>query len=629
MRIPKWQTMVSASPGFQYRAQLRSQPGERRPVLGETYLRDPRAGQRNMNLEVAAAGRGKYLASAISKGGQEIGATLLKLEAEDQLTSTASGFTTEIGVQLNDLMGQDLAEKKVDWYNGTAQPGLLPAYKGSLTKFTTWVNGRRDWLASQMSNSVARTAFLKGSSSEVAQAITQAASINRKQQIRWMQGNFIRTTESLSNLDNLDKMYESPLANTIFTAQQLEGIINGRKHAISLDHYATRTLEANTLHDVGVLSEELETGDDPESGHLVKQWDGTEEMEYAKNEYWKNLTPQDRLMLESKLDTKAAAIKQVDDAKREQKFDVTVAELYKDPDNPSHNIDVWNTWLISGDIDEKHIPKLISHLKAAKQIQAVGTVQDYELANNILANIENPLYDIPHILSQGLEASQEAILIRAKMEHLQGAGVWWSQSNPDGTDGYVAWERLKDAFGYRPLFMEMVPGEERARIQKEYAIASNKLLDLVRGWQSEEGITGKEVLEKALEHATTIFNDQMGLNEKVGGVGVGEQLKPLPVGFTGNHMQFKVYEQWAANTRDDKGKTPTYDFVMKHAPGPLRDAYAKKLEEFGWTIPEGFIGETLPNILDSDEPGVIAETIDTLVNRMKWYLRIIDPGTAQ
>ena len=628
MRIPKWQTMVSASPGFQYRAQLRAQPGERRPVLGETYLRDPRAGQRDMNLEVAAAGRGKYLASAISKGVQDIGETLVKLEAEDQLSSTASSFELEIGSQLNVIMEQKISEPVVDWFNGKPQPGLLPAYKDSLTLFTTWINGRRDYLASKMSNRVARTAFLKGSANDVAQAITQAASINRKQQIRWMQGNLYRTAENLQSPDKLDLLYKSPLANTIVTAQQLKALIDGRKHRLAMDHYATRTFEANSLAEVHLLSEELETGRDPESGYVVKQLDGTEEMEYDQNEHWENLTPQDRLMFEGKLDTKAAAIKQVDDAKREQKFDVTVAELYKDPDNPNHNIDVWNTWLISGDIDEKHIPKLISHLKAAKQIQAVGTVQDYELANNILANIENPLYDIPYILSQGLEATQEAILIRAKMEHLQGAGVWWSQSNPDGTDGFVAWERLKDAFGYRPLFMEMVPGEERARIQKEYAIASNKLLDLVRGWQSEEGITGKQVLEKALEHATTIFNDQMGLNEKVGSVGVGEQLKPLPVGFTGNHMQFKVYEQWAANTRDDKGKTPTYDFVMKMQPGPLRDAYAKKLKEFGWPIKDEFIGEKLPDILDSDDPGVLAETIDVLINTIKRYLPFVGE-TAQ
>jgi len=612
MRIPKWQTMVSASPGFQYRAQLRAQPGEARPVLGETYLQNPRAGFDDINLAVAAAGSGKYLASAVSKGLQDIGNTLATLEAEDQLTNMSSEFQLEIGSQLSDLTEQKISEPTVDWFNGKPQPGLLPAYKNSLTTFTTWINNRRDYYAKKMTNGVARRAFLKGSSNDVAQAIAQAASVNRKQQIRWMQGNLYRTAENLQNPDDLDALYKSPLANTIVTAQQLKTLIEGRKNRLAMDDAARRLLTAN--HEVTGSIEQLEQfrrglvdGMDYQEGARATDPDapiGEREYTYNLNPYHKLYSPAQLLELDTKAARMIKAREDADDLRLEQNFSDAIVGIHDNPYAPEYNRDALHAKVESGDLDPKDLPALLTARKNAIALKGVTVESNPRLSTEILTNISDPEYTVAFIQSHPqLSEANKRTLIAAKQVYEREAVDWKSADNPDGHWGAEAVSWLQKAYNHVPgMFAIGPPGSKTAQNEDNYNRALVALEVMVEGWRQtglwaepteagKKAYTNKEILRKAYDYAFSEFK-RLKIDTRVNAL-EETNIASRPIQHEGTIEQYEEWKGYAidAGRRINDGSPLTYEGLLSMPPGKTRDDLAIKFQGYGWTFHEGFVGE--------------------------------------
>ena len=601
MRIPKWQTMVSASPGFQYRAQLRAQPGEARPVLGETYLQNPRAGFDDINLAVAAAGSGKYLASAVSKGLQDIGNTLATLEAEDQLTNMSSEFQLEIGSQLSDLTEQKISEPTVDWFNGKPQPGLLPAYKNSLTTFTTWINNRRDYYAKKMTNGVARRAFLKGSSNDVAQAIAQAASVNRKQQIRWMQGNLYRTAENLQNPDDLDALYKSPLANTIVTAQQLKTLIEGRKNRLAMDDAARRLLTAN--HEVTGSIEQLEQfrrglvdGMDYQEGARATDPDapiGEREYTYNPNPYHKLYSPAQLLELDTKAARMIKAREDADDLRLEQNFSDAIVGIHDNPYAPEYNRDALHAKVESGDLDPKDLPALLTARKNAIALKGVTVESNPKLLTEILSNISDPEHTVAFITQHPqLSEGNKQTLNAARQEYNRTSVDWMSADNPDGHLGNRAVYWLGKAYNYTPgMFQIGAPGRQNAQNEDDFARALAELQNMVVGWR-EAGIPNKQILKNAFDHAFGEFK-KLKIDTKVSAV-TDPDTPSRPVQHEGTQEQYEAWKVWAIDNKrysPDGKSAMTWAMLMTMPPGATRDTVAQGFLEHGWVLPDGFHGQ--------------------------------------
>ena len=634
MRIPKWQTMVSASPGFQYRAQLRAQPGEARPVLGETYLQNPRAGFDDINLAVAAAGSGKYLASAVSKGLQDIGNTLATLEAEDQLTNMSSEFQLEIGSQLSDLTEQKISEPTVDWFNGKPQPGLLPAYKNSLTTFTTWINNRRDYYAKKMTNGVARRAFLKGSSNDVAQAIAQAASVNRKQQIRWMQGNLYRTAENLQNPDDLDALYKSPLANTIVTAQQLKTLIEGRKNRLAMDDAARRLLTAN--HEVTGSIEQLEQfrrglvdGMDYQEGARATDPDapiGEREYTYNPNPYHKLYSPAQLLELDTKAARMIKAREDADDLRLEQNFSDAIVGIWDNPYAPEYNRDALHAKVESGDLDPKDLPALLTARKNAIALKGVTVESNPKLLTEILSNISDPEHTVAFITQHPqLSEGNKQTLNAARQEYDRTSVDWMSADNPDGHLGNRAVYWLGKAYNYTPgMFQIGAPGRQNAQNEDDFARALAELQNMVVGWR-EAGIPNKQILKNAFDYAFGEFK-KLKIDTRVSAV-TDPDITSRPVQHEGTQEQYEAWKVWAIDNKrysPDGKSAMTWAMLMTMPPGATRDTVAEGFAHHGWVLPDGFHGQLndiQQRIADAQARGQFTKQwiLENVPSWLHWY----------
>lgn len=188
MRIPRYQytqgTSLSArsTPILRRDASLR--PNVSRNV--NAYLSDPKAGQRNIGLEVEAAGRSQYIVGAVTKGVSDFTNILLKLETDQQATQAYYDLKSKAENALSDMKDQGIS-RPVNVLNsdGTINETLVPAYKNSAVDFQNDLEVERKRIARGL-NRTASNAFARSSINVMMQANAQAAAYNRKQAIAWI-----------------------------------------------------------------------------------------------------------------------------------------------------------------------------------------------------------------------------------------------------------------------------------------------------------------------------------------------------------------------------------------------------------------------------------------------------------
>ena len=163
MEIPKFKHTVSPSMSGAYSTpQLQRDRPERRAALRDPkkYMSDPRAGQRNMQLEVQAVLDQAKPITALAKGMTQIGETFAKADAEEQLTTANLNLRTEVEQMLANMKAMPVAreQSEIDGYTGQVNTTLQPVHKTSYQSFNASLLNVRDRLSKGMSR-VARDAF--------------------------------------------------------------------------------------------------------------------------------------------------------------------------------------------------------------------------------------------------------------------------------------------------------------------------------------------------------------------------------------------------------------------------------------------------------------------------------------
>ena len=585
------------------------------PPMRRASLKDANKYLKNLPLEVAAAGAGTKIAAAVGTGLTQIGETLAKAEAETELLTHTTAFETEVNTQLSDLQSKPIAEEKVDWFHGNPESYLVGTGKDSLATVNKWFIDRRDQYAKRFSNKLARDAFLRQSATTVSGAQTKAAAISRKQRINFLQGALLAEIEKEWSYSRVDKLTESPLARLLFTGPQLNNYRVNRKRAIAVHEQSVAIVSAEDVDALEQLEESLEDGTDRQSIHFNPD-NPKEAPIYDRIPGWEYLTGQDILNLQSKINSKIDRINKEEKIEKDTHFNDRVASLYRHPYDPDNSHSTWVEDVKNGKLDGKHLKGLEEHRNYAIQIQQTDRTVDYDTANQVLADIKNPNYTQAYILSLNLVESQERLLLTARKTYESGTPMWWESNNPDGIQGYYAAERLKRAFGYEPALLELVSGEKRAEITKEYSIARTQLEDKIMAWRAD-GKTNREVLALALEEANIVFNNRMGLNENADSAKSGTQTKAFPVQFKGEPHQYSVYEQWSKDNRAKDGSQLTYDYIINMPFGPQRDQYLNSLIGFGFEVPETEVGRTkVDDINDLIEERSIIQQIGDLKDRI-------------
>ena len=120
--------------------QQRSQPAMRStPQYNESkFLSNPRAGQRNMQLEVQAVLDQAKPITAMATGMAQIGETLAKADAEEQLTTANLNLRTEVESILADMKAMPIARQssEINPLTGQVSTTLQPVHETSYKSYS-------------------------------------------------------------------------------------------------------------------------------------------------------------------------------------------------------------------------------------------------------------------------------------------------------------------------------------------------------------------------------------------------------------------------------------------------------------------------------------------------------------
>lgn len=568
---------------------MRGQPMMRQPVTrnARNYMRDPRSTQRDINLEVqAVAAQGKPWA-AMAEGAAKMAEVLVKADAEEEYTRHLSDFTMELDHQLNNMMSQQIAYEEPNWRVGGTETLLRPAHKTSYDSFSVVIDKNRNRHAKQMGRA-SRSAFMQRTESLVADAKIKAAAINRKQHISFLQGSLLRSLEG-QTLKGVDELLNTDLARLIYSGKELESLRDREKRKLAINHFAVRLVQADDLDDLEGIEAVIEIG--AEAG--MQYDEDKENYEPVINQFWKYLTGQDKLDFDAKINSKKDRLVKEEKAERKEFLDDLVGQIHLIPNDQKWTTDYFGNLLRAGKIDEDDIKRLIDQVKIAKAHRLYPTLEsDGIIVNKIIDNIGDPENTVEFIRGQfSLTETDRDTLVKARQEYERKAYDWKSRSNPNGTEGWEAWQLIKRAFIPEPEFLAILPGAKQAEMLNAMALKQTELERHVREWR-DNGVDDRQILEKALQYANQVFDERIKERTATSALPNDNTTVGLPTDFNGSEAMFDSYLEWGRkNSRLNNNEPLTYESVMGMPPGKGRDVLAGQLRDFGWAISPGFIGE--------------------------------------
>ena len=615
MQIPKFKHTVSPSMSGAYSTtQQQSQPDMRQAVQRNPskYLSDPRAGQRNMQLEVQAVLDQAKPITAMATGMAQIGETFAKADAEEQLTTANLNLRTEVEQMLANMKAMPVAreQSEIDGYTGQVHTSLQPVHKTSYQSFNASLLNARDRLSKGMSR-VARDAFLKGSVAYIAQAQAEAASVNRKQHIKYLQGRVYDQFEAAQTDGQIEEIKNSPHAQLAFDPMDLSKMAQKRHEALAVDYFATQIMSSESENQLETVRQRLEGQLGSETGE-DGTWIPTRDQARATG-HLEHMDGKARMELLGKIEEKMEAFEKEDEERLENNFKDLVDEIYANNGDPEKfNADLYAQMIADDEIAEDKIKALKDHQTTA--IQAKGTVvaSDPELENKILGDISNDDYSVENLQAMALEQGFKQKMIEERRKYDRTSIIWWDKNNPDGIKGHVAKQILTDAFIPSPQFLEFMPGQARANMMKRMNAAMITLYEYADELQQSD-IPNKEVLDKIYDRAKELATDELNrttISKTIEGVG-----NTYPQAFGGTEDQWADFTNWQVGNLKlgpDGNKKPTFDFVESMKPGPQRDQLATKFAEFGWEFKAGFIGER-------QSPEKLQEEIEAAGGADNWF----------
>ena len=451
MRIPRYQYTQGTALSARSTPVLRRDPSLQPNVLRKPIYRDPKAGQKNMGLEVEAAGRSQYVIGAVTKGVSDFTNIMLKMETEQTATQAYYDLRSYAENELSYMKDEPISQP-VNVLNddGTINETLAPTYKTSATDFQNNLDVERKRIAKGL-NRTASNAFARSSIDVMMSANAQAAAYNRKQAIAWAEGAAWKTLMAAREHKDVDAIASYDFFK-LALGVKFEKLVYDRHRGIAADKIKAEIYEARVrgnTYKFDLIRRAL-TG---KGSYSYKNDKGVDVVTYDNEySYLKYGIGGDDEKLFSIMDAHEAEIKK----ERKEFFDGQVthqlAEYLSDKD----------TWLIkdgSGTVFDSPLDK-IEFLLDKGVIDADGYTT---LKRAIIAEETGPQYSQPGVYGEIIEnigdysfddisvanvtTAQKNQLTAIKIQHNKDLSRWDSPNNPAGDDGAVAIQLLRSHYG--------------------------------------------------------------------------------------------------------------------------------------------------------------------------------------
>ena len=445
MRIPRFRNTVSPSTArAQVRPVLRSQPAMASAATynPNAFLRNPRAGQRNVQAEAQAElDKAKPLMAAM-KGINAVAETFARADMDASLLSAnleMQAFAQSSTAAMSDL---PIAKQKTttDGVTGATTTSYQGTYETSFQTVEAALVSKQKQLVETLPLS-ARATFLAKSANIISASQDDAAKIAQKQHIEFLK---FQSIESLNNkvstLDGVDAWTNSESVRVSMGGYDIAQKADIKKQQISVDHYGAQLLqidltEASARMDLDKFIDELQSG---MSSELIMK-EGGAEVIAVESPYAAQLRPEQKEKLISSAFKKIEQIDKLDKEKRDKNFSTLVVNVLRNPqgyNEESFRVLLENQTLTIGQFDQ-----IVEYHADAKS-------PDPELPNDqlYLQMISDPSqYTKDEILSSPGLTTQQRITALGKYETYQtNLNTWDSKNHPIHRDlGHRAVKKLK------------------------------------------------------------------------------------------------------------------------------------------------------------------------------------------
>jgi hypothetical protein len=619
---------------------LRRDMPMRQPVLRNVsnYLRDPRAGQRDMNLEVAAAGRGKHLAKALGDGLMQLGETLAQAEAQALGTDALMDYKKELSVATYNAKGIPLTRTQtyLDAASGKVKSREIPRHNDLLKTFDKATKGMVESYIGRLPLAV-RNQVRAQMLSLGASARDQVVNIAIKKRIEYGKHIVLRAVTNAETAGDVEGIINSPNAQLYLSATELNTIYNDKMGELAIRDYASKIVLAASSGDaargnLAVMEARLNTGLIPvkvtdESGAVKYRVDDNGDFvaltKPGIDPLHRFLSGENILSMHSKIKAIGEEMDAVSEKARESEVNGVMNDITAtagDFANASEEVqkryaEFGNNWsdiiqyMVDGGsasiLEASDITTLMARLQAAREGDIV-VPQNY---GKVLENLEQYATRYGRRMIRNMPGlNQEQIQdLEEKSRNMERAGEnWWESKNPFGNKGFIAAKRLKDHFGIvetpdSGVFAKFSTKEKGSAVQQAYNTLLRELHDHV------DGIDDARLKpEKALEWV----NEQIDKDIKAGyPLATGGKAKKTagtsgastdddpkititrPEGTSaGSKTQTKAQsdaeEEFnkSPGSKDDNGNVITAAIVAEMPAGPKRTALIKVLGEFGHTV---------------------------------------------
>jgi len=406
------------------------------------FLRNPRAGQRNVQAEAQAElDKAKPLMAAM-KGINAVAETFARADMDASLLSAnleMQAFAQSSTAAMSDL---PIAKQKTttDGVTGATTTSYQGTYETSFQTVEAALISKQKQLVETLPLA-ARATFLAKSANIISASQDDAAKIAQKQHIEFLK---FQSIESLNNkvstLDEVDAWTNSESVRVSMGGYDIAQKADIKKQQISVDHYGAQLLqidltEASARMDLDKFIDELQSG---MSSELIRK-EGGAELIAVESPYAAQLRPEQKEKLISSAFKKIEQIDKLDKEERDKNFSTLVVDVLRNPQG--YNEESFLVLLDNHSIEQEQFDKIVKYHADAKS-------PDPEKPNDqlYLQMISDPSqYTKDEILSSpGLTTPQRIQALNKHETYQTNLNTWDSKNHPIHRDlGHRAVKKLK------------------------------------------------------------------------------------------------------------------------------------------------------------------------------------------
>lgn len=572
MKLPKFQYTTSPSTSrAQVTPVLRSAPTMVTPVLRnpQAYMRDPRAGQRNVQLEAQAVlDQAKPMQAAIT-GLLQVGEVLAKADLEEKVANATLDFKQKGETALSDMKDSPIGNTYTteDFLTGSVITQYDPTHEKSFLVFQTRVMSDRDAIAETLPLG-GRAAFIRGTNAYTSQLLTEAAAVNQKQHVEYLKGGALRALNKSDTPGAVEDWASQDWVNIVLGGEEVEKQRQKRLDSLAVDHFAFRIQKldpeaAETEIALQRIETELRTGNQEISVTTV---DGQETVELYPSEFAPYLNSENQGKLLDAITKVRDRINKIDAEKRTEFLRTTNAAVLENWRN--FNEESFRKMLDDGSVDTAGYDRLLKAWQNAKSEPITPNDSTFLAMKADIASYPDDV-----ILSRtDITNDQKSTLLGLRNTYDQGLLDWSSKTNTAGPQGYYALDRLKrfhnvSGMDVQNVFLNSSQMKEIKKTENEQAFDEDytELVDLMLSdtyTPEQKPKAALDFVNQKIAERTAAKNQDTTERDPAKDVALATAIGQL----TGNKFNSST--------------------VVNMPPGEEREALVKGLNERGLPIPE-------------------------------------------